>query len=88
MESKLYFSMPQSLIRSLAVNLLWNDILFKIFPFSRVRLAINRKTKEAVAVKIVNSDKLADNKDGLKKEVFAYVDIRIVLAPTMNWELF
>lgn len=35
----------------------------------RVRLAINRKTQEAVAVKIVNADKLAGNKDNLKKEV-------------------
>ena len=39
-----------------------------IFDF-RVRLAINRKTQEAVAVKIVNQDKLAGNKDSLKKEV-------------------
>lgn len=37
--------------------------------YGEVRLAINRMTQEAVAVKIVNSDKLADNKDSLKKEV-------------------
>jgi len=37
--------------------------------YGEVRLAINRKTQEAVAVKIVNADKLAGNKDNLKKEV-------------------
>ncbi|XP_065644325.1 serine/threonine-protein kinase Chk1 isoform X2 [Hydra vulgaris] len=37
--------------------------------YGEVRLAINRKTQEAVAVKIVNADKLAGNKDCLKKEV-------------------
>ena len=42
------------------------------FVLFRVRLAVNRKTQEAVAVKIVNADKLgnkAENKDNLKKEV-------------------
>lgn len=42
---------------------------YVLFFISRVRLAINRKTQEAVAVKIVNHDKLAGNKDSLKKEV-------------------
>lgn len=37
--------------------------------YGEVRLAINRKTQEAVAVKIVNADKLVGNKDNLKKEV-------------------
>lgn len=37
--------------------------------YGEVRLAVNRKTQEAVAVKIVNGDKLAGNKDSLKKEV-------------------
>ena len=36
---------------------------------SRVRLAVNRATQEAIAVKIVNSDKLVGNQDSLKKEV-------------------
>ena len=35
----------------------------------RVRLAVNRSTQEAIAVKIVNSDRLAGNQDSLKKEV-------------------
>jgi len=37
--------------------------------YGEVRLALNQKTQEAVAVKIVNADKLAGNKDNLKKEV-------------------
>lgn len=37
--------------------------------YGEVRLAVNKKTQEAVAVKIINADKLAGNKDNLKKEV-------------------
>ena len=37
--------------------------------YFRVRLAVNRSTQEAIAVKIVNSDKLVGNQDNLKKEV-------------------
>ena len=39
---------------------------------SRVRLAVNRSTQEAIAVKIVNSDRLAGNQDSLKKEVCCF----------------
>ena len=44
-----------------------------IWIIFRVRLAVNRKTQEAVAVKIVNGDKLAGNKDSLKKEVIDFI---------------
>jgi len=37
--------------------------------YGEVRLAINRKTQEAVAVKIVNADRLKGNDDNLRKEV-------------------
>lgn len=37
--------------------------------YGEVRLAVNRSTQEAIAVKIVNSDKLVGNQDNLKKEV-------------------
>ncbi|XP_065055969.1 serine/threonine-protein kinase Chk1-like isoform X1 [Rhopilema esculentum] len=37
--------------------------------YGEVRLAVNRTTQEAIAVKIVNSDKLVGNQDSLKKEV-------------------
>ena len=34
---------------------------------------MNRSTQEAIAVKIVNSDKLAGNHDSLKKEVCSFL---------------
>ena len=37
--------------------------------YGEVRLAVNQTTQEAIAVKIVNSDRLAGNLDSLKKEV-------------------
>eukprot|EP00112_Aurelia_sp_Birch-Aquarium-sp1_P000782 Seg1076.8 transcript_id=Seg1076.8/GoldUCD/mRNA.D3Y31 product="Serine/threonine-protein kinase Chk1" protein_id=Seg1076.8/GoldUCD/D3Y31 len=37
--------------------------------YGEVRLAVNRSTQEAIAVKIVNSNRLAGNQDNLKKEV-------------------
>ena len=63
------------------------------FYYCRVRLAINRSTQEAVAVKIVNADKLVGNKDNLKKEVFkCFITSKmnflskIIIDNVSNWE--
>lgn len=39
------------------------------FPTSRVKLAVNRETQQAIAVKIIDLEKAADCYDNVRKEV-------------------
>ena len=39
------------------------------FPISRVKLAVNRETQQAIAVKIIDLEKAADCYDNVRKEV-------------------
>lgn len=47
----------------------WLDEFDFIFPISRVKLAVNRETQQAIAVKIIDLEKAADCYDNVRKEV-------------------
>lgn len=53
-----------------------NDYLSSILQCSifRVKLAVNRETEQAIAVKIIDVEKAADCYDNVRKEVSGHIE--------------